>query len=66
MAETEKKSLFPTIGSLANQTDQPTAQAEDGDQVVQEIPSLCMKCHEQVRVLTDWKKVIVLKATSRE
>ncbi|KAF9466660.1 zinc-finger protein zpr1 [Collybia nuda] len=47
MAKPHTTSLFPTIGSLANQTDKSTTKPEDGDQVVQEIASLCMKCHEQ-------------------
>lgn len=54
------ESLFPSIGSLATQTDEAVegkditpgdkVQAEDTeDKVVQEIDSLCMSCREQVR-----------------
>ncbi|KAJ6498025.1 zf-ZPR1-domain-containing protein [Mycena vitilis] len=50
--------LFPSIGAIAKQADQledrpdtplePTNDAEDTEEkVVQEIQSLCMKCHEQ-------------------
>ncbi|KAF7367454.1 Zinc-finger protein ZPR1 [Mycena sanguinolenta] len=54
--------LFPTIGTIADQTDlledrpdtptEPTLTTKDGEteteeKVVQEIESLCMKCHEQ-------------------
>ena len=45
--------LFPTIGQVANQTDQikpdKTQAADDEEKAVTEIPSLCMECHEQVR-----------------
>jgi zinc finger protein len=54
--------LFPSIGAIADQTDlledrpdtptEPSTNAnatgETEDKVVQEIESLCMKCHEQV------------------
>ncbi|KAF7306282.1 Zinc-finger protein ZPR1 [Mycena indigotica] len=46
--------LFPTIGAVAEQTDSlqeppDTGSAVDGDEdkAVEEIESLCMKCHEQ-------------------
>ena len=53
------QNLFPSIGTLAQQadnsadsitvTDVPgTHPAEDDDQVVQEVESLCMNCEEQV------------------
>lgn len=50
MAGTGAKDLFPSIGSLANQTDKPAPGENEnkGEQVVQEIKSLCMKCHMQV------------------
>ena len=45
--------LFPTIGQVANQTDQikpnKTQVADDEEKAVTEISSLCMECHEQVR-----------------
>jgi hypothetical protein len=56
MAASEAKPLFPSIGSLADDTDHhaqetDSAQAPDTaeDNVVQSIDSLCMKCGEQVR-----------------
>ncbi|KAH9475521.1 Zinc finger protein ZPR1 [Psilocybe cubensis] len=55
-----KEELFPAIGEIAAKTDEiPAAETEEGskteggenfdneDKVVQEIESLCMKCHEQ-------------------
>jgi len=45
--------LFPTIGQVANQTDQiktnKTQAADDEEKAVTEISSLCMECYEQVR-----------------
>lgn len=50
-------SLFPSIGEIASQTEdideaQITEKAEGDveDKVIQEIESLCMKCHEQVSI----------------
>ncbi len=51
--------LFPSIGTLAEQTDSSADQADlndtthatpkdDDDRVVQEVESLCMNCEEQV------------------
>ncbi len=51
--------LFPSIGTLAEQTDSSADQADlndtthaapkdDDDRVVQEVGSLCMNCEEQV------------------
>lgn len=47
--------FFPTIGELADQAhkNEETAEGDAGNEeqeekVVQEIESLCMKCHEQV------------------
>jgi zinc finger protein len=52
----ETKSFFPSIGSLAHQTDNSAQEADSAqvsdateDKVVQQIESLCMKCGEQVR-----------------
>jgi zinc finger protein len=53
--------LFPSIGTIADQTDlledrpdtplEPSTNGgETEEKVVQEIESLCMKCHEQVRI----------------
>jgi hypothetical protein len=53
------ENLFPSIGTLAQQTDSQadsiddngmagTPPKEDDDRVVQEIESLCVNCHEQV------------------
>jgi hypothetical protein len=60
MAETHT-TLFPSIGSVADQTDNlqtkektdddPTSTSstnDNEDKVVQEVESLCMKCGEQV------------------
>ncbi|KAJ7293937.1 zf-ZPR1-domain-containing protein, partial [Mycena rebaudengoi] len=70
--------LFPTIGTIADQTDllkeqpdstslEPTTDSgESEEKVVQEIESLCMKCHEQgvTRLLLTsipyFKEVIVM------
>lgn len=47
--------LFPTIGSVADQTEKLPVVAQtvevtlDEERPVQEIESLCMRCHEQVR-----------------
>jgi len=42
--------LFPTIGQVANQTDQiKTQAADDEEKTVTEISSLCMECYGQVR-----------------
>lgn len=54
-----KDNLFPSIGSLAEQADNPEDSGKDGDatgasadgdeeRVVQEIESLCVNCEEQV------------------
>ncbi|KAF5350153.1 hypothetical protein D9756_009128 [Leucocoprinus leucothites] len=49
----ERDELFPAIGKVADQADQveektTTVDATDDDEkVVTEIPSLCMKCHEE-------------------
>ena len=54
-SDSESKPLFPSIGSLAEQTDDFVQEAGSSqvsameDKVVQEIESLCMKCDEQVR-----------------
>ena len=45
--------LFPKIGEIASSTDdiehKDETEADDSDEkVIQEIESLCMKCHEQV------------------
>ena len=59
MAQTPT-TLFPSIGSVADQTDSLQTKETDGDptstfsanddeeKVVQEVESLCMKCGEQV------------------
>jgi len=54
MSVPESKPLFPSIGSLADQTDNSAQDADSAqasgateDTVVQEIESLCMKCGEQ-------------------
>ncbi|KAF8332217.1 ZPR1 zinc-finger domain-containing protein [Amanita rubescens] len=40
--------LFPTIGTIAEKADKSTTdEAEQEDKVVEEIGSLCMRCHEQ-------------------
>lgn len=55
MTEKPQEALFPTIGSVAEKTDQvdegaPTeTQDEDGDRPLQEIESLCMSCGQNVR-----------------
>lgn len=47
--------LFPTIGSVADQTEKLPVEAQtvdvtlDEEKPVQEIESLCMRCEEQVR-----------------
>jgi zinc finger protein len=57
--------LFPSIGTIADQTDlleerpdtplESTNDTEDTEEkVVQEIDSLCMKCHEQVRIVASF------------
>ena len=48
------ENLFPKIGELATKTDEETkvdegAGDENEEKVIQEIDSLCMNCHEQVR-----------------
>lgn len=55
---TERKTLFPEIGSVAHETAQQSepqaGQAvgeEDDDRAVQEVESLCMKCYKQVRII---------------
>ena len=61
MAQTPT-TLFPSIGSVADQTDNLQTRERDGnvgnpalstndneEKVVQEVESLCMKCGEQVR-----------------
>ena len=55
-----QQELFPTIGSVADETDKqdnPTAvddaaAAADDERQVQQIESLCMKCYKQVRVMS--------------
>ncbi|KAF5313914.1 hypothetical protein D9619_013049 [Psilocybe cf. subviscida] len=56
MSNPSNPSLFPTIGEIASQTDTvkdvdetttQKAEGEDEERVIQEIDSLCMKCHEQ-------------------
>ncbi|KAF9003991.1 zf-ZPR1-domain-containing protein [Cyathus striatus] len=54
MSQNQKEELFPTIGQLADKTNQlkddedADHQTEDnGENAVQQIESLCMKCHEQ-------------------
>lgn len=48
--------LFPTIGSVVDKTQSLPVEAQtvevtlDEEKPVQEIESLCMRCHEQVRV----------------
>lgn len=39
--------FFPKIGDIAAETDAGNEDQEDGDKLVQEIESLCMKCQEQ-------------------
>jgi hypothetical protein len=62
------ENLFPSIGTLAEQTDSSDpdkindaadapAQGDD-DRVVQEIESLCMNCEEQVS--TDLSSVLIV------
>lgn len=47
--------LFPTIGSVVDKTQSLPVEAQtvevtlDEEKPVQEIESLCMRCHEQVR-----------------
>lgn len=57
MSDSSNPPLFPTIGEIASQADavkdvdENTTQGVEGDdeeRVIQEIDSLCMKCHEQV------------------
>lgn len=60
MAQTPT-TLFPSIGSVADQTDNletretsgnPTLSTNDNEEkVVQEVESLCMKCDEQVSLI---------------
>jgi len=47
--------LFPTIGQVVNQTDQiksnqTQATDDEEEKAVTEISSLCLECHEQVRL----------------
>jgi hypothetical protein len=55
----KENSLFPSIGAVAAQADaqlekddtlpaEPTGTEEDGEQLLQEIESLCMRCRLQV------------------
>lgn len=49
--------LFPKIGDIASSADniehKHETEVDDGDEkVIQEIESLCMKCHEQVSTYT--------------
>ena len=64
--------LFPSIGSVADQTDNlpleinenadsATLPDSNEDKVVQEIESLCMRCSEQVSFLNLSKKVVTKK-----
>ena len=63
MAQTPT-TLFPSIGSVADQTDNLETRETDGssgnptfstndneEKVVQEVESLCMKCDEQVSLI---------------
>jgi len=59
------QSLFPSIGAVAQTTDDQTdaldeSQEDDGDRPMQEIDSLCMTCHEQVSLLQLSSKYIFL------
>ena len=49
------ETLFPKIGEIVEQADRIQTADEptlaDDERVVEEIESLCMKCHEQVRSL---------------
>jgi hypothetical protein len=59
-APAERENLFPSISQVATETDaraddsgEPRLNAEGGEEAVeeqqmQEIESLCMRCHEQV------------------
>ena len=47
--------IFPTIGQVVNQTDQiksnqTQATDDEEEKAVTEILSLCLECHEQVRL----------------
>lgn len=59
MTSQTSTTLFPSIGSIADQTDNleiqettgdadPISTSDNEEKVVQEVESLCMKCGEQV------------------
>ncbi|WVW83923.1 hypothetical protein I302_105945 [Kwoniella bestiolae CBS 10118] len=46
-AENQKENFFPTLGDVADRTDALKGEdGEDEDKQMQEIESLCMRCHE--------------------
>lgn len=52
----QSNTFFPPIGSVVSQAGQPASseaiEGEDDEKLLQEIESLCMKCHEQVQPLS--------------
>lgn len=51
-ATTKQNEFFPAIGQVVDKAEKGAEGIEGGDdeKVVDEIESLCMKCHEQVRL----------------
>ena len=73
MAQTPT-TLFPSIGSVADQTDNletretsgnPTLSTNDNEEkVVQEVESLCMKCDEQVSLIFFFLSLVISNKVS--
>jgi hypothetical protein len=53
MSATTNANFFPTIGNVVEGQPTTRAEGEEEQQLVQEIESLCMSCHEQVRISTE-------------
>jgi zinc finger protein len=67
----DNANLFPSLGEIATRTDARAdalegqvadGEQEDEDRDMQEIESLCMRCHEQVSCCDHMKPLLALEA----